>query len=81
MSSDDRNGVLTAYVGEGRFVDDPLDTFGSRAVVEIPGLQDLLQYICLNGFEHHTAMSRSQSAALAEALGNYLGWEVYRHNG
>lgn len=82
VSSDDRNGALKAYVGEGRFVDDPLDTFGSRAVVEIPGLQDLLQYICLNGFEHHTAMSRSQSAAvLEEALGNYLGWDVYRHIG
>lgn len=53
---------------------------GNRAVVEIPGLQRLLQYICKNGFEHHAAMSASQSAAiLAEAFETYLGWEVYYH--
>jgi L-fucose isomerase-like protein len=80
VTSDDREGVVKAYVGEGRFLDDPLDTFGSRAVVGIPCLQDLMQYICLNGFEHHMAMSRSQcAAALEEALGTYMGWGVYRH--
>lgn len=80
VSTDDREGIIKAYVGEGRFLDDPLDTFGSRAVVEIPCLQDLMQYICLNGFEHHMAMSRSQCAAvLEEALGNYMGWDVYHH--
>jgi L-fucose isomerase-like protein len=82
VSSDDRQGCLKAYVGEGRFVDDPLDTFGSRAVIEVPGLQDLLLHICTHGFEHHAAVSRSQSAAvLEEALGTYMSWEVYRHHG
>ena len=80
ISTDDVNGRCKAYVGEGQFLDDPLDTFGSSAVVDIPNLQPLLKYICKNGFEHHAAMSPAHTAdAMAEALGNYLHWEVYRH--
>jgi L-fucose isomerase-like protein len=80
VTTDDRHGKIRAYVGQGRITDDPLDTFGSRAVVEIPGLQKLLRYICKNGFEHHAAMNASQSAAiLAEAFETYLDWEVYEH--
>ncbi len=60
--------------------DDPLDTFGTRAVVEIPGLQKLLRHICRGGFEHHVAMNASRVAdAIEEAFGTYLGWQVYRH--
>lgn len=81
VSTDDRNGRIQAYVGDGLFVDDPLETFGSRAVVQVPHLQDLLRHICTHGFEHHAAMNRSLSAAvLKEAFGNYFGWEVYHHN-
>jgi L-fucose isomerase-like protein len=80
ISTDDVNGMCKAYVAEGRFLDEPLETFGSKAVVDIPNLQSLLKYICNVGFEHHCAMSPSTTAdAVAEALGNYLGWEVYRH--
>ena len=80
ISTDDLNGMITTYVGEGSMTDDPLDTFGSRAVVQVPGLQDLLKYICKNGFEHHAAMSASQVAdILEEAFDTYMGWEVYRH--
>jgi L-fucose isomerase-like protein len=69
-------------VGEGRFTPDPLDTFGSRAVVEVPGLQKLLKYICKNGFEHHVAMNGSNTAAaLGEAFETYFGWDVYYHQG
>jgi hypothetical protein len=33
------------------------------------------------GFEHHVAVNLSQTAdALAEALGNYLGWDIYQHS-
>jgi L-fucose isomerase-like protein len=39
ITTDDRAGRIRAYVGDGSFVDDPLDTFGSRAVVQVPGLQ------------------------------------------
>jgi len=82
ISTDDRNGVIRTYVGDGMFTDDPLDTFGGRAVVEVPGLQKLLQYICKKGFEHHGAMNASHSATiLAEAFETYFGWEVYYHKG
>ncbi|MGA2115621.1 MAG: alcohol dehydrogenase catalytic domain-containing protein [Bryobacteraceae bacterium] len=80
VSTDDRHGCLRTYVGEGRFTDDPLSTFGSRAVVEVHGLQKLMRYICKDGFEHHAAMNASSTAAmLAEAFETYLGWEVYHH--
>lgn len=80
ISTDDTAGLIRAYVGDGAFTDDPLDTFGNRAVVHVPGLQQLLRHICKHGFEHHVAMSASHSAAiLAEAFETYLGWEVYHH--
>jgi len=78
ISTDDVNGICKAYVAEGRFVDDPLDTFGSRAVVEVPNLQRLLRYICANGFEHHCAMSPAHTAVpVVDALRTYLKWEVH----
>jgi L-fucose isomerase-like protein len=81
ISTDDTAGRIRAYFGDGLFTNDPLDTFGTRAVVQIPKLQELMQFICLNGFEHHTAMTGGHSAApAAEALGRYLGWEVHLHN-
>jgi len=80
ITTDDRRGCIRTYVGEGRITGDPLDTFGSRAVVEIPNLQKLMHYVCKNGYEHHCAMNASGSAAiLAEAFETYMGWEVYRH--
>src|ERR1700733_5923716 len=81
ISTDDRNGCIRAYIGDGRFTDDPLDTFGTKAVVHVPRLAHLMQYICRNGFEHHAAMNGAHcAAAVAEGLENYLGWDVYHHN-
>ena len=80
ITTDDRHGLIRAYIGDGRFVDDSLDTFGSRAVVEVPRLQELLKYICKNGFEHHAAMNASHTAKiLSEAFTTYFGWETYTH--
>jgi L-fucose isomerase-like protein len=43
-------------------------------------LQKLLRYICENGFEHHVAINPTRVAAgVKEALGKYLGWEIYLH--
>ena len=82
ISTDDVRGVMKAYVGDGRLTDDELNTFGNRAVAQIPDLQGLMQYVCKNGFEHHVVMNASQTAtALKEAFENYLGWEVYHHEG
>lgn len=80
VSTDDLAGRIRAYVGEGQFTDDPLKTFGTRAVVSVPRLPRLMRYICRNGFEHHAAMSGSHCALpVAEALGNYMDWDVYHH--
>jgi L-fucose isomerase-like protein len=82
ISTNDLSGKIRAYSGEGMFTDDPLDTFGTKAVVRIPRLQSLMQHICRSGFEHHVAMNGSHCAAsVAEALHTYLGWDVYRHQG
>ena len=81
VTTDDLIGEVGAYVGHGRFVDDPVDTFGGYGVAEVPGLQDLLKHICRRGFEHHVAVTAgSHAPALAEAMGNYLEWDVLAHN-
>ena len=80
FSTNDREGRITGYVGEGRFTDDPLETFGGAGVVEIPEMQKLLRYICENGYEHHVSASFSSVAsAVREAASRYLGWQVHHH--
>ncbi|HYO10227.1 MAG TPA: L-fucose/L-arabinose isomerase family protein [Tepidisphaeraceae bacterium] len=80
FTTDDTAGVIRGYVGQGVTTDDELNTFGQRAVAHIPGLQSLLRYICINGYEHHVAVNASHTAeVLAEACGTYLGWSMYRH--
>ena len=80
VSTDDLEGRIASYVGEGRFTDDVLDTFGGYGVVEVPGFQRLLQMICRRGFEHHVAATRATVAdAIDDALDTYMRWDVYHH--
>ncbi|PKU25925.1 L-fucose/L-arabinose isomerase family protein [Telmatospirillum siberiense] len=80
FSTDDLSGRIRGYIGEGRFTDDPLETFGGAGVVEIDNLQVLLRMICEKGFEHHVAANFSTVAdAVYEATTRYLGWDIYRH--
>jgi len=82
LSTDDLNGRITSYVGEGQFTTDPLETFGGYGVVEVPNYQGLLAYICENGFEHHVSINQAQVASVIhEAFTKYLGWDVYYHRG
>ena len=79
-TTDDASGIIRAYVGQGEFTNDKLETFGGYGVMKIDNLQALLSYICEMGFEHHVAVNLCQKAdAIAEAMSNYMGWEVYRH--
>lgn len=81
ISTDDAAGTIRTYIGEGQLTDDELKTFGNRAVANVDNLQDLMRYICKNGFEHHVAMNASHTVdILAEAFETYLGWETYVHN-
>lgn len=81
ISTDDRQGMISTYLGEGNITDDPYGMDGGIAVCHIPNLQTLMKYMCKFGFEHHVAMVRGNVAdVLEEAIGNYLGWEIYRHS-
>ena len=80
VSTDDAVGTIRAYLGEAEITNDPIDTFGGYGVIRVPEFQELLAYICENGFEHHVAVNPSQVAeALYEAFTKYLGWDVYYH--
>src|SRR6478736_248661 len=80
ITTADAEGKIRTYIGEGKLTNDELKTFGNRAVANVPQLQKLMQHVCREGFEHHVVMTQSHSAAiLAEAFGNYFGWEVYQH--
>ncbi|MCC6802821.1 MAG: L-fucose/L-arabinose isomerase family protein [Anaerolineae bacterium] len=81
ITTDDRHGQIKTYVGDGEFLDDPAETHGSVAVVKVPELQKLMQYVCRNGFEHHAAMTNTYTASvLNEAFTTYFGWDTYYHN-
>jgi L-fucose isomerase-like protein len=81
VSTDDTSGIIRTYTGEGELTNDPLDTFGNRAVAHVPDLQSLLKFICKNGLEHHVAMTMGSVAdALDEAFTTYMGWENYNHS-
>jgi len=80
ITTADAEGKIRCYVGEGELTNDTLDTFGNRAVAKVPNLQKVLRHVCEKGFEHHVVMTQSHSAKiLAEAFGNYFGWDVHRY--
>jgi L-fucose isomerase-like protein len=80
LTTDDTGGRLLGYLGQGRFTEDTVETFGGYGVLEIPNLQRLMKFICANGFEHHVAVNLSQVAdALYEAFTTYLDIDAYYH--
>lgn len=82
VSTNDYNGTIQAYLGQGEITDDRPDSFGGYGVIRIPNFQHLLKHICRNGYEHHVALNPSEVAdAVYEAFTAYLGWDVYYHKG
>ena len=80
ISTDDNYGCIKAYLGEGEITNEAYGMDGCIAVTKVNNLQQLLRYICKNGFEHHVAMCRNHVAdVIEEAVNTYLGWELYRH--
>jgi len=80
ISTDDFNGQIRAYVGEGDFTNDPIDTFGGYGVVDVPRFQELLAHVCENGYEHHVTINQMHVASIIdEAFNKYLGWSTYFH--
>lgn len=80
VSTDDVSGRVKAYLGEGEFTDDPYPMDGGIAVCRVDDLQDLMKFMCKNGFEHHVGMARGHVAGIIdEAVESYLGWDLYNH--
>ena len=57
VSTDDVNGTVKAYVGEGTFESEPLPTKGGLANCHVDGLQKLMRYICQNGLSTMSVLS------------------------
>ncbi|MEG1926849.1 MAG: fucose isomerase, partial [Ruthenibacterium sp.] len=71
---------LKMYVGEGEFLAESVPTKGGVANCSVKNLQSLMRFICKNGYEHHVCFVRGKVAdILEEAMGNYMGIEVYHH--
>jgi L-fucose isomerase-like protein len=81
VTTDDKNGKIKCYLGQGIFTNDPLPTFGGVAVCEVPNLNGLMRHLTQYGYEHHVALAQVNCAdVLEEAFSNYMGWDVYRHS-
>ncbi|MCJ7648960.1 MAG: fucose isomerase, partial [Candidatus Lokiarchaeota archaeon] len=81
IETDDMYGEIKALLVEGKYTDDPLETFGGFGVVEIPHLQSLLKTLCKEGFAHHVAATLNEVGDIVyEALFHYLDWNVIYHN-
>jgi len=80
ITTDDAQGQMKMYVGEGSFEDEIIPTKGGVAFCRVPRLQELMHHVCENGYEHHVCFVRGHVAdILQEAMGKYLGVQVYRH--
>ena len=80
LSTDDINGMIKSYIGEGTIADVSLETFGNYGVAQVNNLQNLLRFICENGFEHHVAVTLSlEASAIYEALNKYRRWQINYH--
>ena len=73
ISTNEYLGEINFYTGEGEITQDVIESFGAVGVLWVPDLQDLLQKICLSGFEHHFAATRGNvSNIIEEAFEKYL---------
>ncbi len=80
ISTDDTKGTIKSYLGEGNITNDPYGMDGCIAVTQVPNLQNLMKYLCKNGFEHHVAMCRGNVQDIVyEAVETYLGWDIHKH--
>lgn len=76
VSTDDNKGLIKAYGGEGEFLNEPYGMDGGIAVCKIPDLNNVMNHICREGFEHHVSMVRGKHMdIIEEALNRYLNWD------
>jgi L-fucose isomerase-like protein len=78
VSANDAEGQIKCYAGEGESTAGPFPMDGEIAVCGIPGLRGFMTQITREGFEHHVAMARGNTAdVLEEAVARYLGWNFH----
>ena len=79
FSTNDLEGTIDGYVGEGEFTDDPLTTFGGAGVVRSP----ISRPCCASSAKTVSSITSPPTcppcAAVQEATGHYLGWNVAYH--
>ena len=74
ITTDDKDGVMKAYLGEGEILDADVKTYSPYAVCKIKNLNGLMNYIGRNGFEHHFVLMHGCVAdILQEALQKLSG--------
>jgi len=74
----DAEGPAKAVIAQGQIEDNPAVTFGAYGWCRIPALQRLYRDVLLRHFPHHVAITQGHVGnVLWEALGNYLGLQVY----
>ena len=82
VSTGDMTGRISVVCGRGRVHQRFARYLRRRRRGEDPELQELLRYICLNGFEHHVAANFSSVAGVMHEAGTrYLGWDMLWHKG
>ncbi len=72
-------GQLRAFVAQGDLTDAPVgkDFFGCGVVLKKEGMDQVLTYLCENGYRHHVAIVKGRwQASVAEALTKYLGYQT-----
>lgn len=72
-------GQLRAFVAQGDLTDAPVgkDFFGCGVVLKKKGMDQVLTYLCENGYRHHVAIVKGRwQASVAEALTKYLGYQT-----
>ena len=73
------NGKLCAFTSEGVFTQDELPScfFGCSAVFEKEGADKMLEYMALNGYRHHVAITKGHHAKAIEiAFRDYLDYQI-----
>lgn len=80
LSTDDVHGTMRGYIGRGNVSTENPETFGAVGVLRVEQLQDLMQTVCREGFEHHVSMAYGNAErAIADALTTYLDVELIQH--
>jgi len=73
------DGAMCAFVTEGELTDDYVGDgfFGCGIVFKKDNIEDMMHYMCENGYRHHVAITKGNWAkAVTEAFDKYLDYQI-----